>query len=95
MAHALLSTRLDVYDVEEDVTMTATRGRIEDLIMRIQAEFLQNPSLALTLPGAQKQFGIDEVTCTALLGALVDAQVLTQREGAYVRHFPRVAARAA
>jgi hypothetical protein len=72
--------------------MTATRGAIEDLIMRIQAEFLRNPSLALTLTGAQRQFGIDEVTCAAVLAALVDARVLTQREGTYLRHFPRLGA---
>jgi len=73
--------------------MTATRGRIERLVMRIQTDFLQHPTLTLTLPAAQKRFGIDEVTCAGVLGALVDARVLTDREGAYTWNFPRLVAR--
>ena len=72
--------------------MTATRSRIENLVMRIQADFLDEPKLALTLPHAQKRFGLDEDTCSAVLGTLVEAGVLTRREGAYLRHFPRLAA---
>ncbi len=75
--------------------MTTTRGRIENLVMRVQADFLENPRLALTLPDTQKRFGIDEVTCAAVLGALVEARVLIQRQGVYLRHVPRVASRAA
>ena len=47
--------------------------------------FLENPTLSLTLPAAQRRFGADEVTCAGVLGALVDAGVLTEREG---RHRP-------
>ena len=72
--------------------MTPTRRRIENLVMRIQTDFLENPRLALTLPHAQERFGIDEEACTALLGVLVDAGVLTERQGAYLRRVPRIAA---
>ena len=75
--------------------MTATRERIENLLMRIQTDYLEQPALALTLPAAQTRFGLDEVTCAGVLGALVDARVLTQRDGAYSRHFPRLAGRRA
>ena len=75
--------------------MTPTRGRIESLVMQIQTAFLENPMLSLTLPAAQQRFGMDEVTCAGLLGALVDAQVLTKRDGAYQRHVPRPAVRPA
>ena len=75
--------------------MTATRDRIENLVLRIQRDFLDHPTLALTLPAAEQRFGIDEVTCVGVLGALVDARVLTEQEGAYRRHFPRLAARRA
>ena len=75
--------------------MTATSGRIESLVMRIETDFLDNPTLALTLAAAQRRFGVDEVTCAGVLGALVDARVLTQREGVYRRYFPRLAARRA
>lgn len=72
--------------------MTATRGRIENLVMRIQTDFLENPTLALTISGAQKRFDLDQVTCAGVLGALVDTRVLTRREGVYRRYFPRLAA---
>ena len=75
--------------------MTAICDRIENLVMRFQSDFLDDPTLALTLPAAEKRFGIDEVTCAGVLGALVDAKVLTERQGAYCRYFPRLAARRA
>ena len=75
--------------------MTPTRGGIEDLVMRIQTAFLENPMLSLTLPEAQRRFGVDEVTCAAVLGVLVDARVLIARGGAYRRHLPRAAVLAA
>ena len=43
--------------------MTPTRGQIESLVMRIQTAFLECPTLSLTLPAAQRWFGVDEVTC--------------------------------
>ena len=73
--------------------MTTTRGRIERLVVRIETAFLQNPMLSLTLPAAQRRFRIDDVTCAGVLGALVDAGVLTEREGVYRRLFPPAAVR--
>ena len=75
--------------------MTPTRGRIESLVMQIQTAFLENPMLSLTLPAAQRRFGLDEVTCAGLLGALVDAQVITKRDGVYQSYVPRPAVRPA
>lgn len=75
--------------------MTSTRRPIENLVMRVQTAFLENPMLSLTLPAAQRRFGVDEVTCAAVLGALVDERVLIERGGAYSRHFPRPALRPA
>ena len=75
--------------------MTATRARIENLVTRIQTDYLDQPTLALTLPAAQTRFGLDEVTCAGVLGALVDAGVLTRRECTYRRYFPRVTGRRA
>ena len=73
--------------------MTPTRGQVESLIMRIQNAFLEYPTLSLTLPTAERWFGADEVTCAAVLDTLVEAQVLTRREGGYVRYFPPLAGR--
>ena len=50
--------------------MTATRGQIENLVMRIQTDFLEHPTLSLTLPAAQRRFGVDEVTCAGVLGRI-------------------------
>jgi len=71
--------------------ITTLRNRIERLVVQIQADFLDHPRLALTLPAAERRFGVDEVTCASVLGALVEARVLAHREGAYVRHSPRLA----
>ena len=75
--------------------MTPTRGQIESLVMRIQDAFLECPTLSLTLPAAQRWFSVDEVTCAAVLGALVDARVLIEHGGAYRRYLPHAAARQA
>ena len=55
--------------------------------MRIQTAFLETPMLSLTLPEAQRWFGVDEVTCAGVLDALVEARVLTRRDGGYRRYF--------
>jgi hypothetical protein len=75
--------------------MTAKRRRIEHLVVRIQSAFLDNSMLSLTLPAARRQFGIDKATCAGVLGALVDARVLTERGGVFCRNFPRPAVRPA
>ena len=73
--------------------MTPDRRRIENLVMRIEGEFLETPGLVLTLPQAQRRFGIDEITCAAVLDALVDSHVLYKtRHRMYGRLFPHLAA---
>ena len=59
-------------------TMTATRGRIENLVTRIQDDFLRTPWLALTSATAGERFGVDETTCEAVLNALTDALVVSR-----------------
>jgi hypothetical protein len=68
--------------------MTATRTRIENLVVQIQTDFLEHPMLSLTLSQAQRRFGIDEATCAGVLEALADSHVLTRRGAAYSRYFP-------
>ena len=72
--------------------MTASCGRIGALMMRMQGDYLEEPGLTLTLSDAQRRFGVDEITCEAVLAALVEAGVLTKtREGTYARFFTRLA----
>lgn len=75
--------------------MTASRSRIENLILRIQNDFLRDPALALNKTMAQRRFDIDDVTCAGVLGALVAAGVLTEHDETYRRYFPQAAKRRA
>ena len=60
--------------------------RIDDVLQRIQGEFVEMPGLRLTAAQAQRLWGLERDVCNALLGALVDAKFLTQtRDGAFVR----------
>jgi hypothetical protein len=69
---------------------------IENLVMRMESDFLEDSNLMLTLQSAADRFGVDEPTCKAVLTALVDSEVLAlTREAAYIRYFPRLRGRAA
>lgn len=60
--------------------------RIDEVLQRIQGEFVEMPGLRLTAPQAQRLWGLERDVCDALLGALVDAKFLLQtRDGAFVR----------
>jgi hypothetical protein len=74
---------------------TWIRSRIERLVTLMQYAFLDNPTLSLALSSARRRFGVDEVACAGALGALVDAGVLSKREGVYRTRFPRPAQRPA
>ena len=58
----------------------------DDVIRRVQGEFLEMPGLRLTEAQARRLWGLDAVLCGALLGALVDAKFLFRtRDGAFMR----------
>jgi hypothetical protein len=60
--------------------------RIDEVLQRIQGEFVEMPGLRLTTAQAQRLWGLERDVCDALLGALVDAKFLGQtRDGSYVR----------
>ncbi len=50
-----------------------------DDLLRIRAEYLQMPGLSLTVPQAQRLWGLDRATCEAALDVLVDARFLRRR----------------
>jgi hypothetical protein len=67
--------------------------RIEDLLIRIESEFLETPELRMTVSQAARRFEADELTCEAVLDALVDAAVLFKTpDRVYGRHFPHLMA---
>jgi hypothetical protein len=72
--------------------MTSNPDHVAALVLRMQGDFLDAPTLKLTTPEAARRFGVDSVACEAVLGALVDAQVLARTDdGFYMRYFPRLA----
>ena len=63
------------------------------MLLRIEGEFLAVPDLQLTVSEAGRRFGSDEITCEAILEALVDAAVLFKApDRVYSRFFPRLIA---
>jgi hypothetical protein len=58
----------------------------DDVLRRVQCEFLEMPGLRLTSPQARRLWGLEAAACDALLGALVDANFLFKtRDGAFMR----------
>jgi hypothetical protein len=66
--------------------MTPEHRASEEVLRRVQGEFLEMPGLRLTEAQARRLWGLDAASCRALLGALVDAQFLYRtRDGAFMR----------
>ncbi len=60
--------------------------RHDDIVRRIQGEFLEMPGLRLTEPQARRLWALEPSLCSAVLTALVeDGFLLRTREGAFVR----------
>jgi len=58
----------------------------EEVLRRVQGEFMEMPGLRLTEAQARRLWGLDEASCHALLAALVDAKFLIRTQnGAFVR----------
>jgi hypothetical protein len=58
----------------------------EEVVRRVQGEFLEMPGLRLTPAQARRLWGLDAASCDALLVALVDAKFLFRtRDGAFMR----------
>ena len=58
----------------------------EEVLQRVQGEFLEMPGLRLTEAQARRLWGLDRDSCAALLCALVDANFLFRtRDGAFMR----------
>lgn len=64
----------------------ALQQPLDDVIRRVQGEFIEMPGLRLTSAQAQRLWGLDRAACDSLLGALVDTKFLFRtRDGAFVR----------
>jgi len=66
--------------------MAARQEPLDDVLRRVQGEFIEMPGMRLTSAQAQRLWGLDRAACDTLLGALVDAKFLFRtRDGAFVR----------
>ena len=58
----------------------------DDVLRRVQGEFLEMPGLRLTEAQARRLWGLDAASCEQLLNILVDAKFLFQtRDGSFMR----------
>jgi hypothetical protein len=58
----------------------------EDVLQRIQGEYLEMPGLRLTTAQAQRLWGLEREVCESMLATLVEAKFLCRtRDGAYIR----------
>lgn len=64
---------------------TATAA-LHDVLRRIEAEYQEMPGMCVTLPQAQRLWGLDTATCSFVLTTLVERRILRRTaRGTYVR----------
>ncbi len=81
---------------QDIASSTGDPMRIDDVLQRIQGEFVEMPGLRLTPAQAQRLWGLDGAVCDQLLGTLVEARFLSRtRDGAFVRTDGTIARRMA
>ena len=60
--------------------------RFDELILRVRGEYREMPGLSLTVPQAQRLWGLEHSTCQTLFEHLVEARFLrSTRHGRFVR----------
>jgi hypothetical protein len=59
--------------------------KMDQMLRRIQGEYLEMPGLRLTCWQAQRLWNLDQVVCESLLAALVDVRFLVERDGVYLQ----------
>jgi hypothetical protein len=69
-----------------EAEMIAGQATVADWLQLVRAEYLEIPGLHLTRDQVRRLWGLDELTCDALLEALVEEGFLRRtRTGAYIR----------
>ena len=86
VAHPLLFLTVFNLQVGNGGTTMPAQQPLDDVLRRVQGEYIEMPGLRLTTAQAQRLWGLDRAACDALLGALVDAKFLFRtRDGAFMR----------
>ncbi len=66
--------------------MPQTGHTTDDVLRRVQGEFLEMPGLRLTEAQARRLWGLESLTCRELLDTLVNKNFLFRtRDGAFMR----------
>ncbi len=66
--------------------MTSPSSALDEVLLRVRAEFLEMPGLKLTIRQAGRLWGLDSATCEFLIETLTESKFLARtREGAIVR----------
>ena len=69
-----------------EAAMIAAQTALADWAQLIRSEYLEMPGLHLTARQVQRLWGLEPVTCDALLEALIEVRFLKRTHaGAYVR----------
>jgi hypothetical protein len=55
---------------------------LDDVLLRVQAEFIEMPGLRVTRAQARRLWALDDAVCEAVLCALVDARFLVESRNA-------------
>jgi hypothetical protein len=64
---------------------------MDDVLRRIQGEFMEMPGLKLTAAQAQRLWGLGRSECDALLRVLIESNFLCRtRDGAFMRSLGRM-----
>ena len=72
--------------VDTAESTAAARDDLRDVLGCIEAEFAEMPGLSVTLPQAQRLWGIDSPTCIAVFRVLIDRGIVRRTaRGQYVR----------
>jgi hypothetical protein len=58
---------------------------MDQMLRRIQGEFLEMPGLRLTCRQAQRLWNLDQLVCESLLAALVDVRFLVEYDGVFLQ----------
>jgi hypothetical protein len=67
-------------------TRTSQPPALHDLLRRIEGEYREMPGMSVTMPQAQRLWGLDAITCAFILKTLVDRRILRRTpHGTFVK----------
>jgi len=86
MFHIILEATMTEPSKASPDLAKAPQFATDEVLRRVQGEFLEMPGLRLTAAQACRLWGLDAAMCSALLGTLIDARFLFRtRDGAFMR----------